>query len=287
MIIKINKRADAPETFLYVEHHKKYMDGVERPTIILVPGGPGGNHAVYDSIKNDLFELGDLILFDPRGCGLSAKSEVQYCTLDHEIEDIESIRKHFNIDKFVLLGGSYGAMVALGYGVQYQHALSKLILISGSPSFRFIDKAMTNVRRLGTEEQIALAEKLFSGQFNNYEEFTEYYIKMAPLYIHNYQPKLKPVTIKKNIPYNIELLNLGYTNFLRTFNFEENLHLIQCPTFIISGKNDWIIDYSLAELMVQKIPNSTLCGLEACGHFVWEDQEEEFFKALENFLIAG
>ena len=127
------------------------MEG--RPIIIFVPGGPGGNHTVYLPITEHLLKYADLILFDPRGCGKSAPNDSLYCSIDHYIDDIEAIRRYFNLKQLILLGGSYGAMTSLGYAIKYPAYLKKLILLAGAPSYKFIASAKKNLEQRGTDEQ--------------------------------------------------------------------------------------------------------------------------------------
>lgn len=289
MKIKIPRRAGVPETSLWVEVMTEDGEisslGKKRNVMLLAPGGPGGNHSVYDEIKNELFKYADLILFDPRGCGYSDPSDVDYCTIDHYRDDIDAIREYFGLEKIILFGGSYGSMASLGYAVKYQDRLEKLILSGGAPSFRFIELAKKNLKMRGTHEQIMMGEKLFSGGFKTSLEFEEFYKIMAPLYVYKHQPQDAVPTTKSKIPYNIEVTNLGFGNFLTKFNYEPLLRYISCDTLIIFGKNDWINDPSLAELMANNIPNSTLVLLDECSHFIWRDQKEKFFAALQGFLL--
>jgi len=285
MKITIPARADAPKTTIFVEILKKGSHLGSRQVTLMVPGGPGGNHAVYDSIKNDLLELSDLILFDPRGCGYSEYSSPEFCSLNHYINDIDAIRKYFNLSEINLMGGSYGAIASLGYAIQYKENIKRLLLIAGVTSYRFIETAKNNLKKRGTLEQIKAAEDLWNGTFRDAQHFSEYYKIMSSLYIYNKNNgNALPPTTKPNIPYNIEITNYGFSKFLRDFDFESCLQDISCETLILSGRNDWINDSSHATLMADKIPNNKLVILENCGHFIWEDQREKFMKAIIKFL---
>lgn len=285
MKIKIPARLDAPETNLYVEIITKDVTPLGgRSVMLLVPGGPGGNHTVYDAVKEELLKYSDLILFDPRGCGLSDFSDPTYCTIDHYINDIEAIRNHFQLNKIILMGGSYGAMASIGYATQYSKCLEKLILIGGSPSYRFLETAKKNLKNRGEPEQIAIAENLWNGTFKDADHFTKYYKILASMYIYKQKRQDYVPSTKKNIPYNIAVTNLGFGNFLRKFDFERDLAKIKCETLILSGKNDWINDPSHAIVMANGIPKSNLIIFDDCGHFIWEDQREKFFNILSEFM---
>lgn len=281
--IQIPDRREVPSTNLYCK--LMYRDNTEfgkRSVMILVPGGPGGNHSVYIPITKHLLKFADLILFDPRGCGGSGHSDAQYCTINRYIDDIDAIRSYFNLDKIILMGGSYGSMASIGYAIKYINHLESLVLLAGAPSYKFMETAKKNLKKKGTAEQKAVAEKLWSGTFRDAKEFAEFYRIMAPLYSVN--TTATPPTTSSGIPYNIEVTNLGFSQFLRSFNFEDELETITCPTLIICGEDDWINDPCHGRLMAEKIPHSTLHVFDHCGHFAEDDQPTLFFKALDDFF---
>jgi proline iminopeptidase len=104
------------------------------------------------------------------------------------------------------------------------------------------------------------------------------------LYIYNITPKKTLPTTQAKIPYNVEVTNFGFGDFLRKFDFEPFLDQVTSETLLIVGENDWINDPSGVQLMAQKIPKNTLTILEKCGHFIWLDQREKFFAAIQKFL---
>jgi len=285
MKILIPSRAEAPAIHLYVSILKTTDKITDRPVLLLLPGGPGGNHTVYNSLQNELIKYANLILFDPRGCGYSDESDAEYCSLDNYIEDVEALRKHFNLTKMILLGGSYGAMAAIGYAVKYAKNLDKLILLAGAPSYHFLETAKANIERKGSPEQIEAAKDLFAGTFKNSEHFNQYYKTTSSLYLFksaHLQNNL-PI-VSSGMPCNINILNYGFGNFLRKFNFVPELKNITCETLILVGKEDWINDRVHAEFTAKNIPNSQLIIFNECGHFIWVDQKERFFQEIKNFL---
>src|SRR5579872_3117926 len=147
MKVKIPARNNIPECELYIEILQNAGNtagqlGNERPVMFMLPGGPGGNHTVYDGIKTSLSKYANLVLIDPRGCGLSSPSEVRFCRMEESVNDLEVLRKVLGIDKFILFGGSYGAMVSLCYAIKYSRNLLGLILLAGAPSGAFRDTAL-------------------------------------------------------------------------------------------------------------------------------------------------
>jgi proline iminopeptidase len=285
--ITLPETKTAPKTNLFVKILRKNTDcnltQWDRSVMILIPGGPGGNHTTYADIEDDLLKYTDLVIVDLRGCGLSEKSDIKYCSLDQHIRDIDALCTALNINKPIIHGCSYGAFVALGFAINYPNKLSKLILTSGAASGDFIAKAKKNLANRGTKKQIEMGEIVWAGKFTSAEQFQEYYKTMAPLYFYH-KLDSAPITTKSGIPYNVELINIAFKTYLKTFNFKNNLNKVTSPTLIFSGKNDWIVDPSEAEVLHSGIQNSTLIMLEKCGHFPWKDQRKQFFSALESFL---
>lgn len=287
MTLKLPARKNIPATEVYIKIYTTSGQLGLRDILVMVPGGPGNDHTTYDvsdnSIANTLLPYVDIILFDPRGCGQSEKSLAEYCTLEHYIEDIESIREHFKISsrQFVLFGQSYGAIAALGYAVKYSEKLKKLILISGAASSEFLQEAKQNLLRIGTPEQIKWGEKIWAGAFTgSAEEVVEYYETMGPLYSYYFKPGASTPTLT----YNVEVFNLGFSKFLKEFDYRPQLSQIKCKTLILWGENDWITDKNQAAILHEGIAGSELVIYKHCGHLFWVDQFEKFMKKIIEFL---
>ena len=109
---------------LYIEECGK-PDGVP---IVFLHGGPGGScepahRRYFDPEKYRI------ILFDQRGCGKSRPhASLKNNTTQDLIDDLEKIRNHLGIDKWVIFGGSWGSTLALAYAEAYAERVLGLIL---------------------------------------------------------------------------------------------------------------------------------------------------------------
>lgn len=84
--------------------------------MIVVHGGPGAGISSNEPRFADPNKY-RIIVFDQRGAGRSKPAaEMKDNSTQHSIEDMEKIRKHLNIDKWVLFGGSWGSTLSLAYG---------------------------------------------------------------------------------------------------------------------------------------------------------------------------
>lgn len=96
--------------------------------VIMLHGGPGSGTSPYFAQFFDP-ETYHIILADQRGAGLSTpKGQMKANTTQHLIEDMETIRKLFNIDKWAVFGGSWGSSLALLYAETHPERVLGLIL---------------------------------------------------------------------------------------------------------------------------------------------------------------
>ena len=95
---------------------------------VFLHGGPGAGCESYHPRFFDP-EKYRIILFDQRGSGQSTPHASLFeNTTQHLIADIEAIRNHLNIEKWVVFGGSWGSTLALAYAESYPQKVLGLVL---------------------------------------------------------------------------------------------------------------------------------------------------------------
>jgi len=120
------------QQMLDMDHgHRVYVEQCGNPDgipVIVLHGGPGGG---CSPAMRRYFDPGiyRVVLFDQRGCGRSRPhSSVEHNTTWHLVEDIERIRAALGIDEMVVFGGSWGATLALIYGITHPDRCTHLVL---------------------------------------------------------------------------------------------------------------------------------------------------------------
>ena len=96
--------------------------------VFVLHGGPGGSSSPY---MRRFFNPAKfrIVLHDQRGAGKSTPfAEIKENNTLLLVQDIEQLRKHLNIDKIILFGGSWGSTLALAYGQTYPEHVSAMIL---------------------------------------------------------------------------------------------------------------------------------------------------------------
>jgi proline iminopeptidase len=257
---------------------------VEKPVAILVHGGPGAEHTNFKPVMSPLSDRMQLVYYDHRGHGRSARGPKATYTLENNVEDLEGLRQYLGLDKIVLYGQSYGGMVALSYAVRYPDNLSHLIVVVTSPSYEFLARAQEILAERGTPEQQEAAQRMFAGAFEDNEELRQYFQLMWPLYSGKYDPAKANARWGKAIM-SYEAINEGFGGFLRTYDVRDQLHKITCPTLIICGRHDWICPPDQSEAIKAGIPRADLRIFEESGHTVAADETEAFLDVIRGFLV--
>ncbi len=280
--ITLKQRGEIPRRSLYVEYHPG-VDHDNSQALIFLPGGPGGDMRIFKNGQLSHFQQWyNVILMDPRGCGNSEPCDIAEYHMDVYIDDVEAIRQHLGIENWVVMGGSYGSVVAQGYAIKYGTTLSELILVNGTSSASFLQDALANLHEIATKAQIAMFEQLLDGQINTAKAMTEYYRVMWPLYTPKH-PDTKPPVIDNDLPARILTGGFGPGGFLRDFDFTAELKRIQCPTLIIVGENDWINSPQIVSQTAQVIKNSQYHQIPDCGHLPFLDQPERYYAVCKKW----
>jgi proline iminopeptidase len=113
------------------EGHSVYYEQcgqVDGLPIVFLHGGPGSGCSPR---HRQLFDLTRyrVIFFDQRGCGRSLpQGSVQANTSAHLVADIEQLREHLGIERWLVLGGSWGAGLALAYAAAHPIACMGLVM---------------------------------------------------------------------------------------------------------------------------------------------------------------
>ena len=117
-------------------------DMSQRPTMILLHGGPGYDHSTLRPYFDRYSDTHQLVYLDHRGCGRST-GEKKTWYLDRWADDLAEFCGTLGINFPVVFGQSFGGMVAMHYAARYPSEVSKLILSSTAAQFRLDDTVKT------------------------------------------------------------------------------------------------------------------------------------------------
>jgi pimeloyl-ACP methyl ester carboxylesterase len=119
--------------FFDVEGPKLVPDGPtmrEKPVLLMLHGGPGFDHSIYRPAYSALADIAQVVYLDHRGNGRSEDGPREGWNLAQWGDDVRAFCDVLGIADPIVLGASFGGMVALAYATRHPAHPSRLILIS-------------------------------------------------------------------------------------------------------------------------------------------------------------
>ncbi len=96
--------------------------------VVFLHGGPGGGSSPAHRRQYDPARY-NILVFDQRGAGKSTPyASLEANTTWHLVEDIEKLRTHFGVEKWMVFGGSWGSTLALAYAETHPEQVTELVL---------------------------------------------------------------------------------------------------------------------------------------------------------------
>ena len=168
--------------FFDVEGAKLRPDGAkmrEVPTVILLHGGPGFDHSNFKPDFSRLAENAQVVYLDHRGNGRSDHGDPAKWNLPQWGDDVRAFCEALEIEHPVVLGVSFGGMVAMSYATRHPEHPGKLVLSSTAAVSRQ-ERSLEMFEKLGGAEVREVARRFFESP--GPEAMAEYQKKCLPLY---------------------------------------------------------------------------------------------------------
>ncbi len=257
----------------------------EKPTLIVLHGGPGFDHSGLRGDFDGFADIAQVIYIDHRGNGRSVPSEPSTWTLAQWGDDVRALCDALGIEKPIVLGQSFGGMVAQSYATRHPEHPRALILSSTAARMDF-PVSMALFHEMGGEEALAIATRMWESGRD--DEFDAYERVCMPLY--NTQVRAggadarARVVMRREVYRHVSLPG----GEMRRMDFRDALAKVVCPTLIVAGERDPITPPHLSrELLTSiKAAPAMLRIYDDCGHGAFRDQPDVVLPAIRQF-IAG
>jgi proline iminopeptidase len=269
--------------FFDVEGAKWVPDGPvrrEKPTRLLLHGGPGLDHSSWKPAFSCLTDLVQLVYLDQRGNGRSDRSTSEHWNLDQWADDVRGLCDALGIERPVVMGTSFGGFVAQAYAIRHPGHASRLILSSTGARIR-LPLVLERFEARGGAEARTVAERFWMDP--GPETLPAYLTQAIPLY--NVRPETSTDALRRSIM-NLDLLFHFARNGMG-FDFRDALASVPCPTLVLGGALDPICPIEYQEEIAAALPSGARYErFENAGHGVFRDEPERAFAVLREFLSA-
>lgn len=259
------------------------------PPVVVLHGGPGMScHYFKDSLEF-LATTHRLVYFDQRGSGYSEikpelyhrifRTRVNHYTLGALIHDLEVLRRDVvQAEKIILLGHSFGGLVALGYAAEYEQHVDRMVLVSSA--------AVEDDLWVDFRSGLSI---LFNNGFppSDPEAANQWFVNALPSILAE----------SFHDPQAIELLEPGYASFATAMAVRKStaaldllpaLKGVNVPTLVAYGAAEPASTAEGYQVQIDELlPNSKRVRFERSGHWSFLEERERFASVVGDFIVGN
>ena len=251
---------------------------VERPTVVMLHPGPGFDHGLFKvQLGPWLAERAQVVYLDQRGGGRSESGRPEDLRLDRWADDVRELCDALEVERPVVLGLGFGALVALRYATRHPEHPGALVV--AAPIARVVpERSIAVYERLGGAEARAVAERFYGGM--DEMAFAEFLRVCFPL-LSSYEAT-SDVIVRAD--WRSDVLSGWYRGEARELDLRPELASIRAPALVLAGEDDaWAPLESVQEVVEHLPPGTRFRSFPGARHSVFRDAPGAY-EELERFL---
>jgi proline iminopeptidase len=256
---------------------------LEKPTLLLLHGGPGFDHSLFKPWFGRFTDTHQVVYLDHRGQGRSdQRDDSTSWLLDTWADDVARFCDALEIRYPVVLGNSFGGMVAIRMAARHPKLASKLIL-SSTAARMVIDDVVAMFATLGGEEARAIAERFWTAPDD--DSRAAYMTTCLPLYTQHSRNLTEG---RDRARMNTAVGDFFILGEQQTMDLRDDIATIRVPTLVLAGELDPVCPPSAQEEIVGALHPSVVRFemFTDCGHGTYRDQPERTEQILREFLAS-
>ena len=254
----------------------------EGPPVIVLHGGPGADHG-YLLPGFDTLAVGrELVYYDQRGGGRSPVARDVPVGWREHVADLEALRQLWALDRLVVLGYSWGGLLAQLYATEHPDRVERLGLVCPAPSWRAARDEFERrfaERSLAPElvaERLALRESGLRERDPRAYERRLFELAVVPYFYD-------PARARDLTPFRV----VGRTQqevwrSLNDYDLRPDLRRLRLPAFVLHGEDDPIPIEASRETAA--LLGAEFHALDRCGHCPHVERLRDFRRLLDAFL---
>jgi proline iminopeptidase len=248
-------------------------------------GGPGLDHTGFRPYLDPLGDEFRLLYVDERGQGRSERVDPATLSLDVFARDIDLFAEALGLERFAVLGHSFGAIITTKHAIEVGTAAAYVISGGGDSSAALEQDVAESLAAMG-EAGIPIAasweqEKVVATE----DELRDLLRVQMPFHFAGDPPPGYGEDTVGTPHVLSHFANIGYGDF----DYVPDLHRVSKPTLVIVGERDRTTTPRAAHALHEGIRGSRLVVLPGVGHMSFVETPEPYIDAVTSFLneVAG
>ena len=267
----------------------------------LLHGGPGMTHEYLEACDSYLPGAGvEYYYYDQLGSGYSDQpDEPSLWDLDRFVDEVEQVRQALGLerDNFVLLGHSWGGILAIEYALHHQQHLRGLVISSMMSSVPAYNDYAEQVLMPQMDQAVLAEIKAFEarGETDNpkYMELLseQHYVHhVLRMPVADWPDPVQRTFAHINPAIYVSMqgpseLGIGPDASLARWDRTAELAAIDVPTLVIGARHD-TMDPAYLEMMAGRLPRGQYLNCPDGSHMAMYDDQEVYFTGLIDFLYS-
>lgn len=277
----VERMVDVNGTSLFVETRG------EGPAIVVIHGGPMLDHGYLQPWLDPLAEGNTLVYYDQRFNGRSSADAEGETNMAAMVADLEALRVDLGIERFTLVGHSFGGHLAQRYAISHPERLDAMVLLDSVAATTDLWMAgmQQDAAAMSDDLKARLAEFRSSEAVQNREPDALDAMMRAQFEASFSDPSL---TSDLELYFPSDYTDREHRYFalaseLQGFDLNAGLAALDVPTLVVYGEAETGAEVGGPELR-DAIPNAEWVVIEDAGHFPFVEQQQRTLDAIESFL---
>jgi proline iminopeptidase len=248
--------------------------------VIVLHGGPGLDHSGFRPYLDPLGNEFRLLYVDERGQGLSERVEPATLSLDVFARDVDLLAEALGLERFALLGHSFGAIITTKHAIEIGTAAAYVISGGGDSSAALEADVGASLEAMGEAGVPIKAsweqEKLVATE----DELKELLRVQMPFHFAGEPPPGYGMDTVGTPDVLRHFANIGYGDF----DYVPDLHRVSKPALVIVGEEDRTTTTRAARALHEGIAASRFVVLPGVGHMSFVETPDPYIAAVSTFL---
>jgi proline-specific peptidase len=250
--------------------------------LIALHGGPGLDHTHLRPWLDPLGEDFRVVYIDERGQGRSERVDPAMLTLEVFARDVDLLAEALEVERFALLGHSFGAIITTWHAINLGTAAGYVISGGGDSSEKLMADVEASLEAMGDAGKPIAESWEWEKSVETPEDCAEL-MRIQGAFHFAGEP---PPNFAEDTVYVPEVLrhfaNAGYGDF----DYTPDLGHVSKPTLILVGAEDRTTTPRAARVLHEGIRGSELAVLDGAGHMSMIEARHAYLSEVKRFLGA-
>jgi proline iminopeptidase len=262
--------------------------------LLLLHGGPGGTYEQFENFPDELCPAGVTVYFyDQLGSYHSDQpDDPRLWRVERFREAVEQVRRALGLERFFLLGQSWGGLLGIEYALAYPDRLEGLIVSNMTASIPSYVRYINELRERLPAAQVARMKEYEARGAYDAPEYQDLLMELYRRHICRRVPWPEPVNrLFQHLAVPVYEAVQGHNEFVVTGNMAEwdrwqDLATLRVPTLLLVGRHDSMRVEDIEE-MTRRIPGARMALCPDGSHLSQWDDPTHYFPPLRDFLTGS